>query len=308
MRRIAARDGGGAPGWVAALWLGAGCAAAPAPTRLWLAGDVHLGADGALGGPWAEAVRGPGFVNLEGPIGVGGAWAAPGQTRLGQHAGAPAALRAAGVRFVGLANNHRDDAGAAGRAATAAALAADGLVPVDRAWTGDGLHLVAAWAGEGAPAGLRAAVEAGPAGALRVVLLHVEGPAVYDPPAAAAPWVDAAVGAGARVVAVAGTHAVGPLEVRGGALVAWGLGDLAFDCDCSTGHEGLVLGVEAAGGARGPLAVELWGLRPGRGARPPAPLGDPAALFALLAGLGGAQPAARDGRFRLEVPAVDAAR
>ena len=291
--------------------LGGGCAAAPAPLRVWLGGDVHLGAAGRLDGAWAAArgEAGPGFVNLEGPIGVGGAVAAaPGRTRLSQHPGAPATLRAAGVRFVGTVNNHREDGGPEGRAGTAAALAAAGLVPVDGTAAADGLHLVAAWAGEGEPARLQAAVAGRPSGALAVVLLHVEGPPLYDPPAAARPWVDAALAGGARVVGVVGTHAVAPLEVRGGALVAWGLGDLAFDCDCSPGHEGLVVAAEAAAGPDGPLAVTVWGLRPGRGARPPALLGDPGALFALLAALGGAPVSSAGGRHRLSVPAATAAR
>jgi poly-gamma-glutamate capsule biosynthesis protein CapA/YwtB (metallophosphatase superfamily) len=56
-----------------------------------------------------------------------------------------------------------------------------------------------------------------------------------------------ALAAGARVVAAHGTHAVAPVERRGEAVIAWGLGNLLFSCECSRETEGVVLRVALAG-------------------------------------------------------------
>jgi hypothetical protein len=76
------------------------------------------------------------------------------------------------------------------------------------------------------------------------VLFHVLAPPLYtpDPPLTAA--VEVAVQAGADAVLVHGSHAIGAVERRGTTLVAWGLGNLAFDCDCTSEDEGLLVRLE----------------------------------------------------------------
>ncbi len=91
--------------------LASACAHTPRSARLWLGGDVFLGAGGrgALTGIPAIVGGAPGIVNLEGPVGDGGARGEP--LRLTHARGALAELRAAGVAAAGIANNHARDAG-----------------------------------------------------------------------------------------------------------------------------------------------------------------------------------------------------
>src|SRR5262245_49524794 len=100
--------------------------------RLWIGGDVFLGAGGhgALASIPAIVGGTPGIVNLEGPVGEdAGDRAGPDRSiRLIHARGALAELRTAGVVVAGIANNHARDAGADGGAATARALATAGVL------------------------------------------------------------------------------------------------------------------------------------------------------------------------------------
>jgi hypothetical protein len=98
--------------------------------------------------------------------------------------------------------------------------------------------------GGGVPAGLSS--ELADARALGDALLstfHVTGPPSYLPRPELRAAVDIALAAGARVIAAHGTHALGPVERRGGAVIAWGLGNLLFACDCTDEVDGLILRV-----------------------------------------------------------------
>ena len=112
-----------------------------------------------------------------------------------------------------------------------------------------------------------------------MVLLHVSGPASYLPSAEARAAVDLALAAGADVVAAHGTHAVGPVERRGGAVIAWGLGNLAFNCVCTTETDGLLLHVD-----RG--RADVWPIRAGMMAAPAHLATDPEAVYDLLTAIG----------------------
>lgn len=264
----------------------------PPAERLWIAGDVYLAGDrDVLDAALAERLGGVGFVNLEGPVGPApGAVITADRVTLVHDADALAALRGAGVGVAGIANNHAGDAGSDGPNATAAALAAhgidaagDGRVPVRRVAGRDTAFVALDVPSDGA-----ITLPALPAHDRLVVALHVTGPASPEPVPALVAAVDVALAAGADVIAAHGTHAWGPVERRGDAIVAWGLGNLAFDCACTNGRDALVLVVEPDGAAAVvPIAAGLGGAP----ARPAADAGG------LLDALDALSPAAlrRDG-------------
>lgn len=227
--------------WV---WLSA---CTPGPTRLWIGGDVHLAAPRALLSPeLARALPAAGIVNLEGPIGAPRtAVAEDGTVTLVHGVEVLGALQAAGVVGVGVENNHARDAGPDGPARTRDAARAAGLAATPGRV--DGLDWVQVDLADGPPTDLAARL----AGA-DIVTFHVTGPPSPLPAPDLRAAVDAAVAAGARVVAAHGTHAWGPVERRGDAVIAWGLGNLAFDCPCTRARDGLVLDVTLP---RGPGVV-----------------------------------------------------
>ncbi|MEZ4240752.1 MAG: CapA family protein [Myxococcota bacterium] len=187
-----------------------------------------------LGAP----LDGAGVVNLEGPVGPGGAVRSPGAVTLTQAPAALDALRPAGIVAAGLANNHAADAGPDGPRRTAEALRGRGVQPFGGA-AGSAVLSFGATTVSLSAFTLPAPPMALPEADLRVVSLHD-----VDQPALLAAAVDAALDAGAQVVVVQGSHAVGRVERRRGAVVAWGLGDLAFACDCTDSTDGLVLRIE----------------------------------------------------------------
>lgn len=97
--------------------------------------------------------------------------------------------------------------------------------------------------------------------------------------------VEAALAAGATVVAAHGTHQLARVERRGRAVIAWGLGNLAFACACTDETDGLLLRVEldADGAALRAAVVPVdAGLR-GEAVRPAR---EAALVFDLLESLG----------------------
>jgi poly-gamma-glutamate capsule biosynthesis protein CapA/YwtB (metallophosphatase superfamily) len=233
---------------------------------------------------------GPGVVNLEGPVGDG--WYGGEPLRLTQAPAALAELRAAGVAVAGIANNHAGDAGPDGPAATARALAGAGVRaaggPAGAAILDVGGLRVAVTAHDlaaGAPPGLRADLDAARRRAdVLVATFHVTGPPSYLPRPELEAAVEVALAAGATVVAAHGTHMLARVERRGRAVVAWGLGNLAFACPCTDEDSGALLEVEldrAGAGAARILPIDA-GLR-GAPARAAA---DPELTLELLRALG----------------------
>lgn len=277
-------------------------AAGPAgavPARLWIGGDVFLGAGGhgALASIPAIVGGAPGIVNLEGPVGDGpggdgndGRAGAP--VRLIHTAGALAELRAAGVVVAGIANNHARDIGAEGGVATARALAAAGVqaagAPVGPAMvTLGGLRAVvtAHDLEAGVPAALHAELAAARRrGDLLVATFHVTGPATYLPRPELVDAVAIALDAGAAVIAAHGTHELARVERRGRAVIAWGLGNLAFACACTDEPSGAVLEVALGADGAGEAAIIPIDAGLAQGAAQAA--GDPALTFELLEALG----------------------
>lgn len=271
---------------------------------LWLGGDVFLTyATPERLAPLADRFAGPGFVNLEGPVGAPGERGTvartDGRVVLRHGEDALAALRASGVRALGLANNHRDDGGPEGRSRTRAAVEAHGLVPVDergaviRLADGRRVALTAHLVTDAVPTELAEALRTAASGAdALVVTLH----GTHDgeaPTTALMDAVDMAIAAGARAVAVHGAHALGRVERRRGAVVALGLGNLLFDCDCTDGTDGLLLNLELF--PDGTTGAGIVPVRAGLFGEPARPSPDADRVFDRLEALGSAPLVRGDG-------------
>jgi hypothetical protein len=267
-------------------------AADPSPSvRLWLGGDVSLGKNArALEGlrPLV-AGRGAGVLNLEGP-------ADPDPKDSDPRAifNAPDTLeaeRALGVVALGIANNHAGDRGPRGEAATLAAVRAHGMAAVGggagAAVITQGGVRVAITAHDlthGVPVSLRQELQAARRGAdLLVATFHVTGPPSYLPRPELRQAVELALQVGARAVIAHGSHLVGPIERRGDAVIAWGLGNVAFACACTDVTDGLLLALELG---PGPPTVTLLPIDAGLRGAAAVPARDPAAIFDLLEALG----------------------
>jgi poly-gamma-glutamate capsule biosynthesis protein CapA/YwtB (metallophosphatase superfamily) len=276
-----------------ALIAAAACARVPAerdrprPARLWIGGDVFLGAapEGRLAAI-RELERGrTGVVNLEGPIGEP---AVAEGGRLIQRPSVLAELAGAGVRVALIANNHAGDAGPEGAARTAAAVREAGLLPAGAAvleLDGWRIAVTAHDLQAGVPDGLAAELAAARARAdALVATFHVTGPPRYQPAPELASAVEIALGAGANAIAAEGTHALSKVERRGPAVIAWGLGNLAFACDCTDEEDGALLEVDLDG--RGAGAAAVVPVEAGLMGRPAAPAPDAPAVYELLERIG----------------------
>ncbi|MDP3278461.1 MAG: CapA family protein [Deltaproteobacteria bacterium] len=234
-------------------------AQAPSPARatLWFVGDVH--ADQRLHALFAHPTalsvslsRGYGFANLEGPV-IPDAGPST-EAHLRNDARVLAVLHEAGVRAVSVANNHALDDGIPGQIRTAQLTRAAGIAPLGVQGSrvpivtevSPGVHV--AWLAvdlSRPPAmdALRAAfAQARALAPLRVVSLHVMAPPLYTPaPAVAREAVRHAVAEEVSLVVVHGTHTVAPVTREGTTVIAWGLGNMVFACDCSRETEGLLL-------------------------------------------------------------------
>lgn len=265
------------------------------PVELWFGGDVHLGRAPAGGrlAALASIVDGAiGIVNLEGPIGE----PEPGDNEIDGAAlvNAPRALSGLGelgVQVIGIANNHAMDRGRKGETSTIAALSRGGFVAAGGAagparLDVDGARMVVTAHDLTSSTHAQREAELDAArreGEIVIATFHVTGPPSYLPSAALRQSVELALRMGAKLVVAHGSHAIGPVERRGDAIVAWGLGNLLFSCPCTEEVDGLVLrATMEAGRARALIAPIDAGLR---GA--PARLGhDPKLIVDLLEALG----------------------
>lgn len=266
------------------------------PEAFWIGGDVHLGPrHRALLAPGlAELGRLPGIVNLEGPIASGASYAMGEHIVLRNRQEAARLLAASGVKVAGLANNHAGDLGPHGLERTRQELGRRGIAAsepdgaAELSVAGRRVAVLAFDLGHEPPPkepqlGLSIARRAAQ-GDLTVALLHVDGPPSYLPGAPLAHAVDLALAAGARVVAVAGTHTLARVERRGDAVIAWGLGNLAFACPCSREEEGLILRVGVRADRK--LDAEVIPIRAGLDGRAAEPAPDAVGMIDLLDGLG----------------------
>lgn len=195
-----------------------------------------------------------GLVNLEGPVAE--APSAGEGVRLHNAPRALGTLRDAGIVVAGVANNHAFDAGDAGPGRSVAALRAAGMnaagleageAIVELA--GKHVAFTAHDLEKGVPEKLSEELtNARSRSDVLVATFHVTGPPSYVPRPELRDAVERALASGARVIAAHGTHAVGPVERRGDAVIAWGLGNLLFSCDCTSEIDGALLRVSIAGG------------------------------------------------------------
>jgi poly-gamma-glutamate synthesis protein (capsule biosynthesis protein) len=260
---------------------------------LWLGGDVNLG-DGGRGQLQgiARIVQGAsGIVNLEGPVaergelkqGTLGLWNAP---------QALPELAAVNVRVAGISNNHATDAGEGAAARSAERLAARAILPSGgRAGTAllrQKNITIAVSAHDltlGVPANLAAELKAAREQSdVLVSTFHVTGPPSYIPRPELRQAVEIAYRAGAQVIAAHGTHAVGPVERREHAVIAWGLGNLAFACDCTQEQDAILLRVHVEPG-KTPVA-EVLPIQAGIHNQPALPSSDAKGILDLLEAIG----------------------
>ena len=212
--------------------------------------------------------------------------------RLLQASRALAELHQASIAVAGIANNHAGDAGPGGATATIHALTAAGVQAAGGAAGAATLVLgslrvviTAHDLEHGVPASLRddlAAARRG--GDVLVATFHVTGPASYLPRPELVDAVAIALAAGATVIAAHGTHELARVERRGRAVIAWGLGNLAFACACTDEDSGAILDVTL--GRDGAAAASIIPIDAGLLTGTTRPAADPALSFELLDALG----------------------
>jgi hypothetical protein len=260
---------------------------------IWLGGDVNLG-NGGSGQlqSMAGIVQGAaGIVNLEGPV-VERSELRPGTLGLWN---APKALTELGVlhvRVAGIANNHARDAGAGAPARSARELRERDILPAGGPAGTALLHIhgivIAVTAHDltkGVPANLAAELQAARSQAeVLVSTFHVTGPPSYVPRPELRRAVEIAYQAGAQVIAAHGTHAVGPVERREHAVIAWGLGNVAFACDCTHEEDAIFLCVRVEPGK--PPTAEVLPIQAGINNRPALASRDANGIFNLLEAIG----------------------
>lgn len=278
--------------------------------ELWFGGDVHLGPGGQKAlAPLATTMRpAAGIVNLEGPIDARGDASGSVQEgealRLFNGTGTAKELAAARIVAASIANNHADDAGPEGQAATAQALLHAGIVPFGGAARAgvivrSGLQIALAGhdLSKGVPPDLAADLAlTRQSGDVLVVSFHTTGPPLYLPEPPLREAVDVALAAGATVVVAHGSHTLAGAERRGSSVVAWGLGNVAFACDCTDEREAVALRVTLGKG--GVEAASLVPIDAGLGGSQARVAADPGPVLDLLQALGVAGTRAAD-RFEL---------
>lgn len=244
--------------------------------------------------PLEDILKGAeGIVNLEGPV----AEHLPSGKKL-KLMNAPEALPQllnAGVRVAGIANNHALDAGANGPQQTVQALQGAGIEPSGgpvgpAVFSVGGVHIVIAAYDltRGVPPKLEEDLEsARRQGDILVASFHVDGPPSYLPRPELRSAVKIAVEAGAEIVVAHGTHAIGPVERQGKSIIAWGLGNLVFACDCTKEREGLLLEVSLRG--REIDSASIIPIEVGLQGAPARMSSDPNGVFDLLEGIGSAK-------------------
>lgn len=257
--------------------------------ELWLGGDVNLGDGGheQLQGIAGMVQGAAGIVNLEGPV----AQHLPPRPATLQLWNAPQALAeisALNVKVAGIANNHSGDAGAAGPLRSAQQLREHGILPAGGPAGAALLHLngisivvTAHDLTHGVPANLEAELAAARRQAdVLISTFHVTGPPSYLPRPELRRAVEIAYKAGASVIAAHGTHAIGPVERREHAVIAWGMGNVAFACDCTLEHDAVLLRVRVEPGKA--VTADVFPIQAGINNGPALPSRDATGIFDLL--------------------------
>lgn len=222
--------------------------------KVWLGGDVHFGnlSSNPLKSMVDQTGGGIGIVNLEGPIHEdGGAHSINGRWLLFNPPHAAKYLKEAGVRIISIANNHQKDAGDAGLRLTEAALKDAGILPVG----GSDKHVRMNIGGvkvsvahfdltDGLPKDAGNLIDFARREAdVLIVTFHTNSSPSYLPNTLQRTAADMSIKAGADVVVFHGSHMLGPVERRGNKVIAWGLGNIVFNCKCTNENEAMILDV-----------------------------------------------------------------
>lgn len=211
--------------------------------RIVAAGDVHLGPHGGdVLAPIAHHLVGDvRFANLEGPLVAG---CTPTREQLCGEVERAGTLRR---RFdvVSLVNNHADDFGQAGHASTRRALATVGVVAAEGRTElrrrGQRITVLLRSLAPGEPIPQDLIDEVRRTGDIVLVSLHWGDTGVLWPTADARAGAHTLIEAGAIAVLGHGPHTVQPVELYRNGVIAYSLGNLAFDCECSTEKDAFVL-------------------------------------------------------------------
>jgi poly-gamma-glutamate capsule biosynthesis protein CapA/YwtB (metallophosphatase superfamily) len=232
-----------------------------------------------------------GIVNLEGPVATE-AQVSKRTLRLWNSPASLKELAGLNVKVAGIANNHAEDAGEGGWQRSAEELQRLGFLPAGapagvallRA-NGFTIAVTAHDLTPGVPRNLQAELVAARKHAeVLIVTFHVTGPPSYLPRPELRKAVEIAYQAGALVIAAHGTHALGPVERREHAVIAWGLGNVAFACDCTREEDAMILRVRVEAGKV--AKAEVVPIRAGLNKKAASPAKDPQAIFDLLEAVG----------------------
>ena len=234
--------------------------------------------------------RADGIINLEGPV-TGALPKGPG-LNLVNGPESIQELLSAGVKVAGIANNHAHDAGNGSEQNSGEALRKIGILPVGgpagpgSIVSGGLKFIVAAYdLTDDVPSGLEDQLrEVKKQGKYLIVSFHVTGPPSYLPRPELRRAVEIALKAGAQIVVAHGSHAIGPVERRGKVIIAWGLGNLVFACDCTKEEEGLLM--RASIGREGVVLATIVPIRAGLLGEPAELSPDPNGVFDLLEAIG----------------------
>lgn len=253
-----------------------------------MGGDVNLG-DGGKG--QLQSIAGmvtgiPGIVNLEGAVSE--RLPENGHLRLWNSPAVLAELSALNIKVAGIANNHAEDAGPGGPEQAIKLLRDQGILPAGGQASAARLEingLAIAVTAHDLTQGVPENLEADLAAARRntqvlIATFHVTGPPSFLPRPELSQAVEIAYHAGANVIVAHGTHALGPVERRPHAVIAWGLGNVAFACDCTQEEDAILLRVVV--GSDKVVSAEVLPLRAGLNGRPAQPAPDAPAIFDLL--------------------------
>ncbi len=230
-----------------------------------------------------------GIVNLEGPVTQN---SSSRKFRLWNAPASLAELSANNVRVAGIANNHATDFGPNGARQTASALREKGIVPAGGGAgpallkiNGISIAITAHDLTNGVPENMAAELTAARQKAdILIATFHVTGPVSYLPRPELKRAVDMAIAAGATLIVAHGTHAIGPLQRRGDAVIAWGLGNVAFACDCTNEEDAILLRVRVQ---KDKVAgVDVLPLHAGLNKQATQPSSDANGIFDLLEAIG----------------------
>ena len=249
------------------------------PIQLWFGGDLHVSTarKERLDKVIEVVPGGIGFINLEGPVGIGpstkrvdGKWVLRNTHSL------PMALKDWKIGAVSTANNHRLDAGEEGVAQTLAQLERSAIMvatPTRTARLEIGNKRISMMAADLSLLPVTEAfverLESERALSDILIVSYHTGEDTNLPSPHLETGISEAVNANTDIVVAHGSHRLGPVRRMGKSIVASGLGNLLFDCDCTHQSEAMVLQITIdANGEISPMILPITAGLKGGNAQP----------------------------------------